>query len=355
MEEILGDPIKIRLYIEKLNGQLKEKDQVIKNLNETLVTATENKEPSDIDNLELIRSERSEKIQAERLRKEIEKLKITLQVRDEKLKNAEAKLKIIGKKKSTSLNNLNLKKRTPSPPSQASKTLDQQQLNKPTNSVTNIKSNVNSNTNSSSDDASNLQTHSPVSKKETSKATSTSVSTSTKTSESISASISDQTADAKNVQIQRNKNFSEIEFNNVRSRLQQRLNELEPLPELLKTTELKLHEALSKLKLYETEIIDNRRIINELKSQLDMTYSKMVNKSKETKILKDVKKTSSANNSAALIQAENNVKQQKAIIDNLTMNRLEPIERRIQHLEEENRELIRQLGQKDDLIRDLTV
>lgn len=32
----LGDPIKIRLYIDKLNNQLKEKDTTIKNLNENL-------------------------------------------------------------------------------------------------------------------------------------------------------------------------------------------------------------------------------------------------------------------------------------------------------------------------------
>ena len=49
---VLGDPIKTRLYIDKLNIQVKEKDAVIRNLNETIVTKQKSEaeaEPSTTD------------------------------------------------------------------------------------------------------------------------------------------------------------------------------------------------------------------------------------------------------------------------------------------------------------------
>lgn len=36
LEEVLRDPIKIRLYVEKLNKQIKEKDLAIKELNDVI-------------------------------------------------------------------------------------------------------------------------------------------------------------------------------------------------------------------------------------------------------------------------------------------------------------------------------
>ncbi len=41
LEEILSDPLKIRLYIDKLNNQLREKDAIINNLNETVLKKSE--------------------------------------------------------------------------------------------------------------------------------------------------------------------------------------------------------------------------------------------------------------------------------------------------------------------------
>lgn len=47
LEEILCDPLKIRLYIDKLNNQLREKDAIIKNLNETVIKKSEDIKPNE--------------------------------------------------------------------------------------------------------------------------------------------------------------------------------------------------------------------------------------------------------------------------------------------------------------------
>jgi len=47
LEEILNDPLKIRLYIDKLNNQLREKDAVIKNLNETVLKKSDDARPNE--------------------------------------------------------------------------------------------------------------------------------------------------------------------------------------------------------------------------------------------------------------------------------------------------------------------
>ncbi|XP_013420317.1 outer dense fiber protein 2 [Lingula anatina] len=56
----------------------------------------------------------------------------------------------------------------------------------------------------------------------------------------------------------------EMELERVKMRLQQRLEELEPLPELLKTTELKLQDAQERLLVYERKNTDNTKLIAEL-------------------------------------------------------------------------------------------
>ena len=52
-------------------------------------------------------------------------------------------------------------------------------------------------------------------------------------------------------------------------RLQQRVKELEPLPDLLKDTEIKLHEALSQVRMLEKSSDDKIRASGELKAWLD--------------------------------------------------------------------------------------
>ena len=56
LEEILNDPLKVRLYIDKLNVQIKEKETVIKNLNETIV-AVQGKPAQQAANLSIIKEE----------------------------------------------------------------------------------------------------------------------------------------------------------------------------------------------------------------------------------------------------------------------------------------------------------
>ena len=55
----------------------------------------------------------------------------------------------------------------------------------------------------------------------------------------------------------------------VKARLHQRLQELEPLPELLRTTELRLHEANEKLLQYERRNSENTKLIAELTAKVE--------------------------------------------------------------------------------------
>jgi len=61
----------------------------------------------------------------------------------------------------------------------------------------------------------------------------------------------------------------ELEVEKVKMRLQQRVKELEPLPDLLKDTEIKLHEALSQVRMLEKSSDDKIRASGELKAWLD--------------------------------------------------------------------------------------
>ncbi|CAF0887111.1 unnamed protein product [Brachionus calyciflorus] len=300
-EEIITDPIKTRLYIEKLNNKLKEKDLCIKNLNEIIIqTKSEPKSESTSTSPSDKINSKSDKTQIAKLLKENEKLRLSLQVKQDKLKNA---LKSIDQLKNETKKPINISNEIP-------------------------KKNENHSVSNSSDDASS----------------------------NIQKSRSESPRKTKNIEtsIQREKNFSEIELNNVRSRLQQRLNDLEPLPELLKNTELKLHDALNKVKKYEDDLSDNRKIISDLKAKLEMAYMQLKKKGNDN--IEEIHKKILMNNSMASFkqqQIDHSVSQHRDI-ETLTLKKLEPIERRIQNLEEENKELIRQLGQKDDLVRDLT-
>ncbi|GFR89811.1 outer dense fiber protein 2 [Elysia marginata] len=62
---------------------------------------------------------------------------------------------------------------------------------------------------------------------------------------------------------------SEQELEKVKQRLHQRLQELEPLPELLRATELRLHEANEKLVTYERRSLDQNKMIAELTAKLE--------------------------------------------------------------------------------------
>ncbi len=241
------------------------------------------------------------------MRKENEKLKKTLQVKEEKLKNSEAKLKVYQNEKKSVISTIT------------------SQINKLQNK------NIQNQNSSSGDDATtNLQSISQPNNNNTNKKNSL----------------------EEAAQIQRVKNFSEIELNNVRSRLQERLNELEPLPEMLRNTELKLHDALSKIRNYENEIMEYRKVINELKNELDSAHN--INALNKVSKHHKKEKENSLLTSSSMLQAEANAKQQ-VLIENLNNTKWETIEKRIIQLEDENRELHRQLTIKDDFVQDINV
>ena len=54
----------------------------------------------------------------------------------------------------------------------------------------------------------------------------------------------------------------------VKARLHNRLQELEPLPEMLKTTELRLHDANERMMLYERKNTENTKLIVELTTKV---------------------------------------------------------------------------------------
>lgn len=130
------------------------------------------------------------------------------------------------------------------------------------------------------------------------------------------------------------------------------------MPELLKNTELKLHDALARIKSNDLEISEYKRSINEMKRELEMSQANhdiLVQKFKDALSLKSShqKQKSSRDDDISLRQAESELK--RSLVDNLTSTKMEPIERRLRLIEEENRELHRQLSIKEDIIRELSV
>ncbi|XP_021362358.1 outer dense fiber protein 2-like isoform X2 [Mizuhopecten yessoensis] len=61
----------------------------------------------------------------------------------------------------------------------------------------------------------------------------------------------------------------EYELEKVKARLHNRLQELEPLPDMLKTTELKLHDANERIIMYERKNTENTKLITELTAKVE--------------------------------------------------------------------------------------
>ncbi len=146
---------------------------------------------------------------------------------------------------------------------------------------------------------------------------------------------------ANDSEAKRIKHFREIELDKVRSKLQQRLNELEPLPELLKNTELKLHEALKKQKEYESHNGEQERVISNLNVKIERLETLIADKENALNNIK----ASSSNHDIGFSQL---IKNSYPVDSNL-------IERKIKSLEEENHELFRQLTIKDEALREANV
>lgn len=147
------------------------------------------------------------------------------------------------------------------------------------------------------------------------------------------------------------KSFNEIELENVRSRLQQRLNELEPLPEMLKNAELKLVDSSNRIEYLESEIADYKKLANDLRQQLEKSVKPLPSSSR----LDNYHHQPLKNIDTYIREEQEKRNREEPLIKNITINKMDPFEKRMHNLEEENRELLRQLSVKDDLIRDLTV
>ncbi len=118
LEDILNDQNKTRMYIDKLNTQITERNDAIKHLNSELDkkavieqekrqqqhqaiqngSESDDKSTTATSQISEQKQTRAERHEAEKLRKENERLKNSVQVRDEKLKNAELKIKNLEKK-----------------------------------------------------------------------------------------------------------------------------------------------------------------------------------------------------------------------------------------------------------------
>ena len=61
----------------------------------------------------------------------------------------------------------------------------------------------------------------------------------------------------------------ELELEKVKVRLHQRLQELEPLPDMLKSSELKLYESQERMSLSEKKNAENTRLISELTAKIE--------------------------------------------------------------------------------------
>ena len=146
--------------------------------------------------------------------------------------------------------------------------------------------------------------------------------------------------------IQRTKNFTEKELNDVRSALQMRLNELEPLPELLKNMELKYHEAIQIIKSNEAKLLEYERVNNTLGNDLQNTKSKYESLKQK---LKDVKSNLEQKELTRVVEE---IKKTETNVKNvITETKIDPGA----NLDQQNKELLRQLGLKEDLIKDLSV
>lgn len=127
-------------------------------------------------------------------------------------------------------------------------------------------------------------------------------------------------------------NSNLAELNKMSKRLQHRINELERVPAMLKESEERLKEAESKILGYEDEINQYREIVDDLRGQVERFK-----------------------NARAIKHPESPTSKQQPI--NVTINNSDSPKKsgRLVLLDEENRELLRQLKAKDELVRDLMV
>lgn len=134
------------------------------------------------------------------------------------------------------------------------------------------------------------------------------------------------------------------ELDKVIRRLKSRIVDLEAMPGMLKESEDKLRETQVELMSYKNELNKYREMIDELRSQLERSKSGQLNPNEVEQHSEQTTKN--------LLDSK-----QPRLITNLTINNTESPKHsgRLVLLNEENRELLRQLAAKDELVRDLTV
>ncbi|KAK7095107.1 hypothetical protein V1264_006558 [Littorina saxatilis] len=122
---------------------------------------------------------------------------------------------------------------------------------------------------------------------------------------------------------------SEVELEKVKTRLHQRLQELEPLPDLLRTTELRLHEANEKLLAYERRNTENTKLIAELTAKFE-------NRGEAVDSLRS--KFSDSQEESRLMHAK-----------------MDATDRRLKELDDVNKELVAQVARKDEALHQLNL
>lgn len=119
------------------------------------------------------------------------------------------------------------------------------------------------------------------------------------------------------------------ELDRVKTRLQCRLTELAPIPELLKTTELKLQDANEKLLAYEKRNTDNTKLISELTSKVEQQSDSITQVRDKMHSVMDENRGS--------------------------LTRSELVERKLRELEEQNRDMLQTSARREECIHQLTI
>jgi len=137
----------------------------------------------------------------------------------------------------------------------------------------------------------------------------------------------------------------EMEVEKAKMRLQQRVKELEPLPDLLKDTEIKLHEALSQVRILEKANEDKTRASGETKAWLD--HEKQghdLTREKMKMIENDLRETRSQAETyrKKLQEADDNLREQ-SLSAARQLDQIREINRQLEDKTKENATLVRQL------------
>ncbi|XP_064649327.1 outer dense fiber protein 2-like isoform X3 [Lineus longissimus] len=124
---------------------------------------------------------------------------------------------------------------------------------------------------------------------------------------------------------QRVQQDGDIELERVRNRLQQRLNDLEPLPEMLKTTELRLQDAVEKNHQYERRHAEHTQMLGELSTKVDLLGGQLDGVREKYSLAQDEKRN--------------------------MQNRMDSMDRRVRDGDEASRDLLNTIAKKEDVIR----